>query len=399
MCADFKQILDVWLIDCSPTPDFQRSVGVCIVRVSTSHADKLRLAFSVSFIHLSALGACARSVARVNKLNRDARPLCLVEHKAFQLVKRPAVQTTALSFTSPYPDSNSAQVFQSDPTSGAFGSTNYLLRNCVIHVSREPLFFPTTTAHQPFGSLGALLLEFAPKAHVSRSVVVHGRAREPFPVRGVGNRHKTEVNPNPFNNLHLFFVRDINGREKEPFLISVDQVGLTSLKSDQLSVMVSANKGNFQATVKRPDAGEALVHVPGQNAEIIRDRSVLAKGALRIVVNLVGVGNLGVQSDDDLSRQRKLIANRSIERFVQVVLTKLFDLPSQFTETVTGLVGRFQSAQESVRLLGRWLKFYLRGQLDAACFNSILETMQPKKYETLAIPPTPKGVGFLALYL
>ena len=147
MCADFKQILSVRRIDCRPTTNHGRRVRVCVVGVTTSHAFKFRLAFSVSLIDFPTLGAGARSIARIDQLNRNTGSLCLVEHKAFQLVKRPTVQTTALSLTSPYPDTNTAQVFQSDTAAGALCSTNYLLRNYVVRVSGEPLFFTMTTAH------------------------------------------------------------------------------------------------------------------------------------------------------------------------------------------------------------------------------------------------------------
>ena len=93
----------VWPIDCGPARDFPCSVSVCIIRVSTSHADKLRLAFSVSLVDASALATGARSVPCVNELDRDSGTLGLVQDKLLQLAKRPTVQTTALLFISPYP--------------------------------------------------------------------------------------------------------------------------------------------------------------------------------------------------------------------------------------------------------------------------------------------------------
>ena len=80
-------------------------------------------------------------------------------------------------------------------------------------------------------------------------------------------------------------------------------------------------------------------------------------------------------------------------------MTKLFYLPRQLTKSIASLISHFQRTQESVRLLGRWLKFDLSGQLDADRFISILETMQTKKHQTSAIPPTTKAVGFLGSFL
>ena len=100
----------VWPIDCGPARDFPCSVSVCIIRVSTSHADKLRLAFSVSLVDASALATGARSVPCVNELDRDAGTLGLVQDKLLQLAKRPTVQTTALLFISPFFDSVRLQI-------------------------------------------------------------------------------------------------------------------------------------------------------------------------------------------------------------------------------------------------------------------------------------------------
>jgi hypothetical protein len=80
----------VWPIDCGPTRDFSRRVSVCIIRVSASHADKFRLAFSVSLVDTSALATGARSVPCVNELDRDTGTLGLVQDKLLQLAKRPA---------------------------------------------------------------------------------------------------------------------------------------------------------------------------------------------------------------------------------------------------------------------------------------------------------------------
>ena len=92
-----------------------------------------------------------------------------------------------------------------------------------------------------------------------------------------------------------------------------------------------------------------------------------------LVVNLVGISNLGVESNHHLSRERKLFSDGSVKRFMQIVLTKLFNLPCQFTETITSFISHLKSVQESIRLGGRWLKFNLRGQLDANPLSQYLK--------------------------
>jgi hypothetical protein len=376
----YQQFLNVWRIDCRPTPYFQRSVGVCIVGVSTSHAKKFRLAFTVSLIDISALPAGARGVSRVNEFYRDTRDLCFVHHKALQLIKGPTVQTTALSFTSPYPDPNTAKILQSDPASGALCSTNYLLRNYVIHVTSEPLLFALTSAHQALCGFRTLLLKFASKTNVSSPVVVDRRSGESLAIRRMRNRHETEIDPNPLDCLVLPHVRNVNGRKQKPFFVPVNQISLATLKREKLFMMVSADERDLLATVQRPDAREAFVHVPGQDSQVVADRTVFTKLAANLSVQLVSVRNLGVQSHNNLSGQRKLISNRPVEAFVQAVVAKLFSRPREFAQAVTRIIGRFKRAQQSVRLFGRGHKFDLSGELDISpLFPFLTECNQKTK--------------------
>jgi hypothetical protein len=136
MCADFKQILNVWRIDCRPTRDFTRRVGVCVVDVSASHAAKRSLCCPVSFIDAAALGTCPRRVAWINEPNRNSGSLGFIQDKALQLIKRPAMQTAALLFLSPYPSANPFEIFHRDTASGALSSTNYFLGNYVVRVAK-----------------------------------------------------------------------------------------------------------------------------------------------------------------------------------------------------------------------------------------------------------------------
>src|SRR5208282_6830878 len=92
-------------IDCGPT-DILRSVRVCVVGVSTSHASKRRLAFSVSLIDTTTRTACAGRVARIDEPNRNTGSFGLVQDKPLQLAERPTVQTAAVLFTSPNKSQN-----------------------------------------------------------------------------------------------------------------------------------------------------------------------------------------------------------------------------------------------------------------------------------------------------
>lgn len=362
MCADFKQFLNVWRIDCRPTSDFQRSVGVCVSGVPTSSADELCLAFSVSLIDVATLPASAGRVARIDKFNRDSCSLGFVQNKALQLVKRPAMQTTALSLTSPYPNANPLEVFHCDSASGALCSTYYLFRNYVVRICREPLLFTPSSAHQAFGTLRAFLLEFALQPNITSPVVIDGRAGEPLTVRSLSNCDKSKVYPNPLDNLRFFFVGNVHGRKQEPFFVPVNKVSLSTLKTEKLPVMLSAHKRDREATVQAPDAHRVLDDIPRQDAHVVANRAVFAERPLNVAVKFVGVSNLGYQPNHHLCGQREVCSNLRVAQLVQRKLAKFLSVPRRFAESVTGNIRRLKSAQQSVRLLGRGLEFYLSGQ-------------------------------------
>jgi hypothetical protein len=236
----------------------------------------------------------------------------------------------------------------------------------MVHIAREPLFFSPAPAHQSLGGLCALLLKLSPQASIASPSTVYGGSSEAFAVRCLGNGHQPHVDANPLDRLALFLIGHLNSRKEKPFFVSVNQVCFSALKGQQFPVMVPADKWNLLATVKRPNAGEALVHLPRQNTRIVTDRTMLTKFPLRLLVNLVSVSHLGIQPDHHLGRQRKLIANRSVERLVHRILTKLLCFPSQFAQTITSRIGHLKRTQQGVRLLWRWLQFDLSGQFDAA---------------------------------
>ena len=174
-----------------------------------------------------------------------------------------------------------------------------------------------SAAHQPFGGLRAFLLELSSKADIARPVIVDGRSRERYPSAVWAIVTRPISTPIQSSTLRLFLVWNVNGRKEKPFFVPVNQIGLARLEGEQFPVVVAANERDLLTTGQCPNAGKALVHVPRQDAEIIRDRAMLSELATNLVVNLVSVGNLGVESNNDLRRQWELVPNGSVKRFVR----------------------------------------------------------------------------------
>ena len=97
---------------------------------------------------------------------------------------------------------------------------------------------------------------------------------------------------------------------------------------------------------------------------------MLAKHALNLLVELVGVRHFRVEQADNLSRQRELVSDLTIETLVKRKPAKLLGFPSQLREAVGGGIGRFQRLTQGVRLFWRRLQFNLDSQFQLGQYTS-----------------------------
>src|ERR1700747_501636 len=108
------------------------------------------------------------------------------------------------------------------------------------------------------------------------------------------NSYKTEIDADPSDNFALFLIRHINGRKEEPLLVAINQIGFATLEAKQLAVTITTDERNLCPAIKRPDVCDALFHIPRQDARVIADRAMLAKFALHLAIELIGVSDLGI---------------------------------------------------------------------------------------------------------
>ena len=138
-------------IDCGPARDFPRSVIVCVIRVSTSHAEKLCLDFSVSLVDTSALATGERGVSCVNELAGTPARLALYRINPCNWPNDQLCRLRRCFLLALYP--YAFEILHGDTAFGALSSTHYLFRNLMVHITSEPLFFSSAPAHQPLGGL------------------------------------------------------------------------------------------------------------------------------------------------------------------------------------------------------------------------------------------------------
>ena len=323
MCADFKQILNVRPIDCGPS-DILRRCGVCISRVSATHAAKLRLAGPIPFIHTTALWTSPRGVAWIDKDNRNAGALGFVTNKALQLAEGPTMQTTPLLFLSPYPCADPLQIFEGNAATGAFSNGNYVFGNLVVNVGSEPALFAPALTQKAFGAPGTFGLQVTAQPSVSRPSAVDLSACIAFAVASLGDGNHAEINAYKIRDWSNFGRWLVNRNEQEPFAVAIDQIGFATLEIKKRSVTFAAHERDSLPSVQAPDTYCVRSKIPGQDARVVGNRALSAEGASCFVVELVSIGNLRHEPHHDLSGKRKFIADSSVAKPVDRVLAKLF---------------------------------------------------------------------------
>ena len=116
-----------------------------------------------------------------------------------------------------------------------------------------------------------------------------------------------------------------------------------------------------------PDGDRRTVDIPAQDAQIVGDSGVRSKDALGLAVKLVGVGDAGDATHDDLrGKVRESLASQMVGQLVEAELSKGLGLPCLFTKEVTGSVGELQRLQEQGSLLISWQQLDFGSELHSS---------------------------------
>ncbi len=114
---------------------------------------------TIRLIDMSAAGAGAGGVARVDFHHGHAEHLRLVLDKALQLMKRPAVQRRPLRPSSPYPVTDALELFEGNALTGAFSLGDDVFADLVVDIGGKAAFFARELAQTATARLRAFALQ------------------------------------------------------------------------------------------------------------------------------------------------------------------------------------------------------------------------------------------------
>jgi len=342
--------------------DVGRTVRIRMGRMAARLANKAVSRLPVCLLRVTALTARLAGKSRVNPQQRNASAGALVFQKGTQLCERPTVQLCPLALPSPNPRSDAGEFFNGDHSICAFGERDYASRNCVIGVGCETRLLATALLQEPASRLRSYALELFAKCAVAMANLVQFCAAIFVSIRIRRYFSDTKVDPQNVHGLNLFVLRHVNSDVQKPLSLAENQVGLAARIGKQSTLLLAAHKGHLLAPTKRPDAYSGRREVQAEDTSIVGDAAVLTEDPLNLLVQLVGVNDLGVEQADDLGGQRELVSNLTVVGLVERESAKLLRVPSQLRKAIGGAVHCFQRGTQGIRLNWRWQQFNLDSQ-------------------------------------
>lgn len=330
----------VRVVEITPARNIASCVSIGIGGKPTQLTRELVACRSVLLADAPARRTCSAGVAWVHKFNRYPDKPALVANLRLEISERPRVQDAALLFRSPDPRANVRQIFERNSPLRAFSNTANLFGNDVVHVAHKS-FFSTADSAQNFARLlRALLLKplSLPKSPIADTSNL-ASITESLPVGTLGEIDKSKVNSKPSDSLLFLFFRHIHSYVEIPLTVAQNKIRLAFWKFKQFALTFTADKREMlQSAFDSPDAHHRSGKLEVKNAGVVGNATVLSKGALNFLVQLVGVRHLCVKTHYDLRGQIKFHSNLFVKQSVHWKLPELLFLPSKLGQTASRLI-------------------------------------------------------------
>ena len=377
MAHNHINLVRVWPDYDGPASNYASRVGVGIRAVPTSKASEPIASLAVGLLGMSADAALPGSIARVDETDSDSRTLGLVSDLALQVGESPRVQGASLRPGSSDPCADAIEFLEGDAASGAFGSSDDLFGNYVIHVRSKAGFLAAALLEQPLRALGPFGLELLSQPKGSTTKRVEMRAAEVLAVAGGRDVYDANVDAEPAESLTLFGVGNVDGDEQVELAVAKNQIGFAALVLEQSALMVPADERNPLATSDGPDVGGILS--PRQDARVVGDGAERSKRSPGELVELVAIRDLCDATDDHLRGQIiESSASVVVRELVEIELAEALRRPCAIRNPVARGVRAAKCLHQCSSLLTGRLELDLHNELHPQTITcSILDANQP----------------------
>jgi len=354
---------NVWPVDGGPgaRTNVLRRVVVCVGNVSAGYTLKNRLAAPVGFVDTAAHITSAGCIARVNSGHDDTELRGFVFQLQFEIGESPVGNSSALPMTDLCLNAltDTTELFDSNAALSVVRLSDDLLTDDVVDVVLESGLFAFNLTQFTLGRLRAFVLQVGTTMCECAANLIDLCAAEVVAIRSCGNLDDAHVNTNEVGNVGLIRLFNKAGRGQVKLIVNKAQVGLSDLALHQFKLVFTRLKGQLQPAINRPDRNLFLADLPRQDVVVKLDCAKRQKGAFDLLVDLVGLRNLGFAPDNYAGvESRERFARIVVCDLVQRELSEYFRFPCALRQPVATGISKFN------RLFERLSLFIRNNQLD-----------------------------------
>jgi len=214
-------------------------------------------------------------------------------------METPRMMSRPLVASNRYPVADALEILKGYPATGASRLGDDPLGNAMIRILGKPVFLLPPFLKQPLGGLRSLLLKLFPKLPVPNpSRTDSGPVKLPVGVgRDVDDPEIDAQKPVGFLGWQGI---DLAGGQEDKVVSLEGKVCLAPLAAEPAQVVFRGPERDLEPAIDGPDADHHGIDVPGQNSQIVWNGPMFSEAGFLVLGYLVGIGNLGNATDNQL---------------------------------------------------------------------------------------------------
>ena len=338
-----------------------------------------------------------RCVAWIDAHDPDTGATCFVFDELLQLVERPRVQASPLSFAEPAPIPNAFKHLKDDGQPMLFGVGDQMLANGVVDlflVASLPTGKPFECPAAGFACLLAagVCLRLQRRSYVGAMLAVVG---EVLPLKRMScgissNLTQAEVNAEGGVNIRIgrrfgCFLFDLNVKIVSVLVPFLERGTGRLLPLQALSLELAQPKREDTTAVQQAQTDYLVLHIQLEDAGVVINRRRLELAMPRLWIGQPR-RNASDGPNAEVGRKTELLAHVAIAAFVQIVLAMFLMLVAPISHIGAGLGKRIQ---RRVNASGRRWRKHQPTRKSADCFHtpkysesSTAFTTQPLRFQS-----------------
>ena len=352
---------------------------------------------TIGLIDTTAHGTDAAGVARIDRDYGNPSQLRLVLDLLTQIIKTPGVMSSPLGLTNRCPFAYATQFFEGNPAPGAFGFFDNSLRDYMVHIFGESRFFPASFLEQALRRLGSLTLQPCLNLLVALPQVIDVGPRVNSPIRVSGNIDNSHINSKKLSNIRSLWGFNFTGAKQIECAINKAKATLAPLSMQQSKGAGIASKWDSFATGYSQNTDLLRIKAPRETSLVVGDGTIFSEQPLNLLIQPIGVSNLGDATNRQLCAQIKCSPHVIIDLVVKAILTEDLGFPGHVTDPVASGVDTKYSVVKRFMLILGWVQFYLgckchHNEHNIPYLNRLVKSKTLKGYGK-ASPPSAKAEG------